>query len=216
MVGLVARGRRRVRGEFRDNPMTRLSLYFACIVTLCAPAMRAAATESAATRLGPQAGSAGPKTTSPGTVSVPADYVIGPEDILNVVFWAEKDLSGEVVVRPDGKISLPLIKDVAVAGLTPEQVTEVLVKAATKFVAQPNATVIVKAINSRKVFVVGQVGKPGTYPLVADTTVLQLIAQAGDVLEYAKAKNIVVVRKEGGREQRFKFNYRDVLKGKHG
>ena len=142
-------------------------------------------------------------------------YLIGPLDVINIIVWRNPDLSMNVAVRPDGKISMPLLKDVAVAGYTPEQLTEVLVKSASKYVSQPNATVIVKSINSRKVFVIGQVGKPGSYPLVRDMTVLQLIADAGDVLEYAKAKDIVVVRKEGTREQRFKFNYRDVLKGKH-
>jgi len=146
--------------------------------------------------------------------NVPPDYVIGPEDVLSIVFWREKDLSADVVVRPDGKISLPLLKDVQAAGLSPDQLTDALVKAAAKYVSQPNATVMVKEINSRKVFVVGQVAKPGTFPLTGDMTVLQAIAVAGDVLEYAKATKITVVRQEGGAEQRFKFNYRDVLKGK--
>ena len=188
--------------------MTRLCLRVACVLAIGVTATAAAPQDRPAAK---------PPITAPGApaVPVPTEYVIGPEDVLTIVFWGEKDLSVEVVVRPDGKITLPLIKDVMVSGLTPEQVTEVLTKAATKFVSQPNATVIVKSINSRKVFVLGQVGKPGPFPLVGDMTVLQLIAQAGDVLEYAKAKNIVVVRKEGGREQRFKFNYPDVLKGKH-
>lgn len=145
---------------------------------------------------------------------VPAGYVIGPEDMLSIVFWGEKDMSGDVIVRPDGKVSLPLINDIQAAGYTPEQLTQIVVKAASKYVAQPNATVIVKAINSRKVFIVGQVSKPGAFPLIGDLTVLQLLAQAGDVLEYAKSKDIVIVRKEEGGERRFKFNYKDVLRGR--
>ena len=147
--------------------------------------------------------------------SLPVGYIIGPDDLLSIVFWREKDMSADVIVRPDGKISLPLLKDVQAAGYTPEQLTGVLVKAASTYVSQPNATVIVKEINSRKVFVVGQVAKPGAFPLTRDTTVLEVIALAGDVLEYAKSKSIVVVRKEGVREQRFKFNYKEVLKGKN-
>src|SRR5262245_52711220 len=147
--------------------------------------------------------------------ALPTDYVIGPEDLLSIVFWREKDMSSDVVVRPDGKISLPLLKDVQAAGYTPEQLTGALVKAASKYVSQPNATVIVKEINSRRGFVVGQVAKPGGFPLTRDTTVLELIALAGDVLEYAKSKSIVVLRRENGKEQRFKFNYKDVLKGKN-
>ena len=147
--------------------------------------------------------------------SLPVGYVIGPQDVLSIVFWKDKELSAEVVVRPDGKISLPLLQDVQAAGLTPAQLTENLVKAATKYIAQPNATVIVKEIHSRKVFILGQVAKPGTFPLTEDMTVLQLIALAGDVLEYAKTSNIVVVRKEGARERRMPFNYKDVLKGRN-
>ena len=149
------------------------------------------------------------------SAALPRDYVIGPEDLLSIVFWQEPAMSTEVVVRPDGKISLPLLKDVQAAGYTPEQLTGALMKAATKFVARPNATVIVKQINSRKVFVVGQVAKPGAFPLTGDLTVLQVIALAGDVLEYAKSTNVAIVRKEEGREQRFKFNYKQVLKGKN-
>jgi len=118
-------------------------------------------------------------------------------------------------VRPDGKISLPLLKDIQAAGYTPDQLTGVLVGAASKYISQPNATVIVKEINSRKVFIVGQVAKPGGYPMTGSMTVLELIALSGDVLEYAKSKNIVVVRKENDGERRFQFNYKDVLKGKH-
>lgn len=158
----------------------------------------------------PPNGPAGPVAPA----DLPAGYVIGPEDMLSIVFWGEKDMSGDVIVRPDGKVSLPLINDIQAAGYTPEQLTQIVVKAASKYVAQPNATVIVKAIHSRKVFIVGQVSKPGAFPLIGDLTVLQLIAQAGDVLEYAKSKDIVIVRKEEGRERRFKFNYKDVLRGR--
>ena len=148
------------------------------------------------------------------TKALPDGYVIGAEDVLSVVFWREKEMSADVVVRPDGKISLPLLKDIQAAGYTPEQLTGVLVSTASKYVSQPNATVIVKEINSRKVFIVGQVTKPGGYPMTGRMTVLELIALAGDTLEFAKSKNVVVVRKEDNGEQRFKFNYKDVLKGK--
>ena len=148
------------------------------------------------------------------SVALPPDYLIGPEDLLSIVFWQETALTTDAVVRPDGKITVPLLKDVQAAGYTPEQLTEALVKAASKYVSRPNATVIVKQINSRKVFVVGQVAKPGAFPLTGNLTVLQVIALAGDVLEYARSSNVVVVRRENGAERRFKFNYRQVLKGK--
>jgi len=149
------------------------------------------------------------------SAALPHDYLIGPEDVLSIVFWQETALSTDVVVRPDGQITLPLLKDVQAAGYTPEQLTDALVKAASKYVARPNATVIVKQINSRKVFVVGQVAKPGAFPLTGTLTVLQVIALAGDVLEYARSSDVAIVRRENGAERRFKFNYRQVLKGKN-
>ena len=133
---------------------------------------------------------------------------------LDYLLAGQGAVSGDVVVRPDGKISLPLLKDVEVAGYTPEQLTVALVKAASKYIAQPNVTVIVKEINSRKVFIIGQVSKPGAFPLTSDMTVLQLIALAGDVLEYAKSKSVVIVRTEEEGERRFKFNYKEVMAGK--
>jgi polysaccharide export outer membrane protein len=149
------------------------------------------------------------------SVPLPPGYVIGPEDVLSVMFWRDKDMSADVVVRPDGKISLPLLNDVDAAGLTPEQLRGQLVKSAAKFVEDPNATVVVKEIHSRKVFITGNVAKPGTFPLIGDMNVMQLIALAGGLAEYADSKNILVMRNEGGRSQSFKFNYKDVTKQRH-
>ena len=120
-----------------------------------------------------------PAPAVPAGVPLPSDYVIGPEDVLVIVFWRDEKMGGEVVVRPDGRISLPLLNDVDAAGFTPEQLRATIEKAATKYVAEPNATVVVKTINSRKVHIVGNVLKPGTYPLTGDMNVLQFIALAG-------------------------------------
>lgn len=144
----------------------------------------------------------------------PADYVIGPDDILTIVFWREKEMSGDVTVRPDGRISLPLLNDIEAAGLTPEQLRARLTEAADKYIEDPTITVVVKQINSRKVFITGQVAKPGPYPLVGPTTVVQLIAIAGGVLEYADEKNIAVMRTENGRPISHRFNYDEVKKRK--
>lgn len=160
----------------------------------------------------PPAGTAEPG--QPDGVTPPADYVIGAEDVLNIVIWREKELSAEVMVRPDGKVSLPLLNDVQAAGLTPEQFRLQLTVAAAKFVADPAVTVIVRAINSRKVYIMGEVRSPGPYPLAGPTTVLQLIARAGGLSEYADAKDIGVMRTENGRAVRLKFNYRDVARGR--
>lgn len=152
---------------------------------------------------------------APAQTPPPPDYVIGPDDVLQVLFWREKDHSAEVVVRPDGMISLPLLNDVPVAGLTPEQLRDKVTELAKKYIEDPTVSIIVKTINSRKVFITGQVAKPGPYPLGAPTTVLQLIAMAGGLGDFADQKNIAVMRTEGGKQVRYKFNYKDVSRGKN-
>lgn len=151
----------------------------------------------------------------PTGVMPPADYIIGPDDVLSVVFWREKDMSADVAVRPDGMISLPLINDVKASGLTPDQLRLQLTEAAAKFVTDPTVSVVVKAINSRKVFITGMVSKPGPYPLMGPTSVMQLIAMAGGLHEFADKKNITILRTENGREIALKFNYQDVMKRKN-
>ncbi len=150
----------------------------------------------------------------PAGVPTPPDYLIGPEDVLTVVFWRDKDMSSDVSVRPDGKISLPLLNDVQAAGLTPDQLRLQLTEAAAKFLEEPTVTIVVKEINSRRVFLTGNVAKPGAYAIAAPTTVLQLIATAGGLLEYAKSKDIRIMRTENGKSVSFKFNYKDVAQGK--
>jgi polysaccharide export outer membrane protein len=117
-------------------------------------------------------------------------------------------------VRPDGKISLPLLNEVVAAGLTPEELRGKLTQAAAKFVQEPSATVIVKEINSRNVFITGNVSKPGTFALKTDMNVLQLIALAGGLLEYADSKHIVIIRTEKGAQKHLPFNYNDVVRQK--
>lgn len=156
-----------------------------------------------------------PQTVAAPPVVVPADYVIGADDVLAVVVWKEQDMSTDVVVRPDGMISLPLLNDVHALGMTPEQLRADLTTRAAKFVADPTVSVVVKAINSRKVFVTGMVGKPGPYPISAPITVLQLLSMAGGVQEFADSKNIQILRTEDGRQVAYRFNYSDVKKGKN-
>jgi polysaccharide export outer membrane protein len=147
-------------------------------------------------------------------IVAPPGYVIGADDSLDVVFWREKEMSASVVVRPDGMISLPLINDVRAEGLTPEQLRVALTTAAAKFVEEPTVTVVVKQIQSRKVFITGQVGKPGPYLLNSPMTVLQLISVAGGVAEYADKERIVVLRTEDGKPVAKTFNYKEVMEGK--
>jgi polysaccharide export outer membrane protein len=149
------------------------------------------------------------------SAAVPPDYVIGAGDILSIVFWRDKDMSGDVTVRPDGKISLPLLNDIAAAGYTPEGLRARLTDAAAKFLDEPDVAVVVKEIRSRNVFITGNVIKSANYPLNTEMTVLQLIAVAGGLQEYADSKNIVIVRMENGREKHYKFNYKDVISQKN-
>jgi len=165
----------------------------------------------------PASGNATPSAPAavPAGVTAPPDYVIGADDILTVIFWREKDMSADVGVRPDGRISLPLLNDVQAAGLTPEQLRVNLTQLATKYIEEPTVTVVVKQINSRKVYITGQVAKPGPYPLMGPLTVLQLIALSGGLQEYADSENISVVRTVNGKPTRSRFNYKDFTRGKN-
>jgi polysaccharide export outer membrane protein len=192
------------------------STIFSSAMTL---AFLTASVAGAAGQQPPTASSAAPASNGARgavTAAPPASYVIGTDDVLSVVFWHDKDMSADAVtVRPDGKISLPLLNDVHAAGYTPDQLRGILVAAASKFVEEPNATVLVKEIHSRKVFITGNVAKPGIYPLSGEMNVLQLIAQAGGLLEYADAEEIVVIRSDNGPAKYLTFNYKDVLKRKN-
>jgi polysaccharide export outer membrane protein len=159
---------------------------------------------------------AGTPPASPQGVTPPPDYVIGPNDVLAIVFWREKDLSlDNVVVRPDGKITLPIINEIHAAGLTPEQLRATVETAASRYVEEASATVIIRAINSRLVYVTGNVNKPGPYPLGGPTTVLQMLSLAGGFSDFAKKNDVVVMRTEGGKTQSFKFQYKEIVKGKN-
>ena len=144
-------------------------------------------------------------------VTVASDYVIGPEDQLGVVFFQNAEASTDVIVRPDGKISLPLLNEIQASGLTPEQLRGKISEQAKRYFQDPNPVVMVKQINSRKVFITGWVEKPGTYPLLGTTTVLQLIATAGGLKPDADAKKIVIIRNDGTRRTTYRFNYKDVV-----
>jgi polysaccharide biosynthesis/export protein len=154
----------------------------------------------------------------PQGVPLPAGYTIGPEDLLSVVFRYDKDMTSDVTVRPDGMISLPILNDVRAAGLTPDQLREAVNESAKKYIeGDPAVTVIVKQINSRRVFVTGEVNRPGAYALTSEMSVLQLIAMAGGLTDYAKAKDIVVMRPSSGTSgaQAFRFNYKQVVARKN-
>jgi polysaccharide export outer membrane protein len=142
-----------------------------------------------------------------------AAYVIGPADVLSVIFWRDEQLSGQVLVRPDGKISIPLLDDVQAAGFTPEQLRDHLTVEAQRFVTDPKVTVVVEQINSRRVYITGLVANPGMYPLTQSMTVLQLIATAGGLQDFAKSQEIRVLRVEQGGKASLRFNYDNASKG---
>jgi polysaccharide export outer membrane protein len=152
----------------------------------------------------------------PAAAELPEDYVIGLEDILSVNVWKEPELSvKEVVVRPDGKISVPLVGDIQASGLTPMQLQERITERMKEYVAAPSVTIVVLRVGSRSVSIVGQVAKPGIYYLGAPMTVLELLARAGGIGPDAEEKKIAIVRTEGGKTVSYRFNYKDVSKGKH-
>jgi len=148
----------------------------------------------------------------------PADdnYVIGNDDQLEINVWKEPDLTLSVPVRSDGKISMPLIGEVLVTGRTPLQVKEEIAAKLRRFLAAPDVTVMVQQMNSQKFNILGRVMKPGSYPLLATTTILDAIAEAGGFQDFAKQKGIYILRRNPqGVETRIPFNYKDVIRGKH-
>ena len=145
---------------------------------------------------------------------VPDDYVIGAGDTLQISVWKEPEASVPVVVvRPDGKITVPLIKEVEVAGLTPTQAEQTITERLTKFIADANVTVVVATISSKKIYIIGAARKEGPLPYTYGMSVMQALSEAGGITEYAKRKKIYILRTENGREYRLDFNYDDVVKG---
>jgi polysaccharide export outer membrane protein len=145
---------------------------------------------------------------------VDSSYVIGNDDVLSINVWKEAELSRQFPVRSDGKISLPLIGEVQAAGRTPLQLQRDITDKLKSFISDPQVAVIVQQINSLKFNGLGQVNKPGSYPLTTGTTIVDAIAVAGGFRDFAKKKSIYVIRQDaGGNEHRFTFNYQAFIKG---
>jgi len=142
------------------------------------------------------------------------NFIIGGQDVLDVSVWKEPELSRVIPVRPDGKISLPLLNDVQAAGRTPTQLAAAITTGLKKFVTDPQVTVIVTTINSQRVYILGEVTRPGAYPMLPSMTVLQALSSAGGFTQFAKLKSIYVLRLENGKQERHPFNYKDVIRGK--
>jgi polysaccharide export outer membrane protein len=142
------------------------------------------------------------------------NYIIGSQDVLDISVWKEPELTRTVPVRPDGKISLPLLNDVQADGLTPQQLAANITDGLKKFVTNPQVTVIVATINSQRVYIIGEVTRAGAYPLLPNMTVLQALSSGGGFTQFAKLSKIYVLRVEHGKQEKLPFNYKDVVSGK--
>jgi polysaccharide export outer membrane protein len=165
----------------------------------------------------------GQKPDDGGTATKPApaapaavgeeEYKIGPQDVLRIDVWKEPEITRTVPVRPDGKISLPLLNDVQAAGLTASQLSAFITEGLKKFINSPQVTVSVSEINSRRIYVTGEVAHAGAFPLLPNMTVLQALSSSGGFTQFAKVKAIYVLRTENGKQVKHPFDYKAVLRG---
>jgi len=159
-----------------------------------------------------------PRDTANAAAARPAtsdpNYIIGPQDVIDINVWKEPDLTRAVPVRPDGKISMPLLNDVQAAGLTPMQLTAQITAGLRKFISEPQVTVVVTQINSQRVYILGEVNRAGAFPLVPGMTVLEALSSAGGFTMFANVKKIYVLRTVDGKQEKYPFNYNDVIHGK--
>ena len=183
---------------------------------VCAQGSATATPQASSESAAKNAGNAVAASQSGALVSIDdPNYTIGAEDELSINVWKEAELTRIVPVRPDGKISLPLINDVQAAGLTPMQLRKDLQGRLKKFIAEPQVTVVVTKMNSRRVFVLGEVARAGAYPLIPNMTALQALSSAGGFTQFANVKKIRILRTENGVQNILFFNYKDVVQGKH-
>lgn len=142
------------------------------------------------------------------------DYRIGPDDILNIFVWKEPDLTRDITVMSDGRISLPLIGNILAQGKTVAELKEIITEKLKNYIEAPEVTVIVNESRSRRIYTIGNVRTPGPYPLAPNMTVLQALSAAGGFAEWADTKNILIIRREGEKEAQFTFNYKEAIAGK--
>lgn len=147
--------------------------------------------------------------------AAPDDYKIGAQDLLRIDVWKEPEITRTIPVRPDGKISLPLLNDVQAVGLTAMQLAKNISDGLTKFITNPQVTVTVTEINSRRVFVTGEVAHVGALALLPGMTILQALSSTGGFTQFAKTTKIYVLRTEGGKQVKLPFNYKQAIKGDH-
>jgi polysaccharide export outer membrane protein len=162
-----------------------------------------------------QNGNQAPALSAAQSATADPTYVIGAQDVLNISVWKDEELSRTVPVRPDGKISMPLLNDVQAAGLTPIELKTQITDGLKKFMTDPIVTVIVTEMNSQRVYITGEVTKAGAYPLLPQMTILQALSSAGGFTQFANLKRIYMFRTVNGKQMDFPFNYKDVIHGKN-
>jgi polysaccharide export outer membrane protein len=153
-------------------------------------------------------------TASPAAAPVDDSYKIGDQDVLKIDVWKEPDITRQVTVRPDGKISLPLLDDIQATGYTPLELAKIIREGLKKFINEPEVTVTVTEINSRRIYVTGEVMHAGAMTLLPNMTVLQALSSSGGFTQFANTKKIYILRVENGKQIRIPVNYRDVVSGR--
>jgi len=184
------------------------------ILALCLTALPQSKTPSNEKRPSGPLTPAGIPQAAARTAEAMAEYIIGPEDVLQVTVWREPDLAARVQVRPDGKIDLPLVNDIQASGLTTRQLREAITAGIRRFVPEPTVSVMVVELRSQTVSIVGAVAKPGIYALGGPTTLMELVAKAGGFQDFAKVKDIQIVRQVNDRAWRFFFDYKKYTQGR--
>ena len=142
-------------------------------------------------------------------------YLIGPEDILNIYIWKEPDLTQEVTVMPDGKISFPLVGEIQAEGRTVMELKQAITEKLQDYVTAPEVAVVVRELRSQRIYTMGKLNSPGPYSLAPGMTVVQALSTAGGFAEWADEKNILVIRREGGKEVQHRFNYKQYISGEN-
>lgn len=170
--------------------------------------------QSSSQKTEPKTGNTSAPATPAAPAAMDASYKIGPQDVLQIDVWKEPEITRTIPVRPDGKISLPLLNDVQAAGLTAMQLAGIIRDGLTKYLVNPQVTVTVQTINSRRVFITGEMSRTGAVPLLPNMTVLQALSSAGGFTPFARMKDIYILRMVDGKQVKYPFHYKDVIKGK--
>ena len=190
----------------------------ACLLTLVGTISAQSSTPDAVGTVpqSPDAAASVPGNPAPGTKAHDDSYVIGNDDHLAISVWKEPDLTKNIPVRSDGKISLPLVGEIQAAGRTPLQLELEIANRLRNYITMPEVTVIVEQINSKKYNIMGMVGRPGTFSLTLSMTIMDAIAAAGGFRDFAKSKGVYILRQNpDGTQTRLNFNYKDFIKGKN-